>query len=286
MEINLDCIPCLQRQALQALRFVNNDNQLHERVLREVMKTLLQVKWASTPPEMAHEVHKIVRRLTKENDPYAQVKKESNNLVRKMYSALKKTVVASKNPLRTAIRLAIAGNIIDFGALREFNLEETITEVVEKEFAIDDYEELRIKLKNARTLLFFVDNAGEIGLDRLLVETMLEEKELEKIWFVVKGGPIINDATIDDAVYMGLDELPNVKFRTVSNGEIDTGPERSSDTVRRWIEEADLVISKGQGNYEGLSEYNGVFFLLMVKCPIIASELGVIEKDIVLRYKS
>jgi uncharacterized protein with ATP-grasp and redox domains len=113
---------------------------------------------------------------------------------------------------------------------------------------------------------------------------MLTENRFEKIQFVVKGGPIINDATIEDAVYMELDKFLNVEFLIMSNGEEDTGPERSSDTVRRWIEDADLVISKGQGNYEGLSEHHGIFFLLMAKCPLIASELGVREKDIVLRY--
>ena len=285
MKVNLDCIPCFQRQALQAARFITDDERVHEQVLKEVMKKLLELRWDSTPPEMAHEVHKLVRRLTKEKDPYKGVKKESNDLVLKLYPELKRKIEKSEDPLRTAIRLAIAGNIIDFGALREFNLEKAIREVLEKEFAIDDYEKLKEKLKNSKTLLYFADNAGEIGFDRLLVETMLKEKSFERISFVVKGGPIINDATLEDAVYIGLNDLPNVEFLTVSNGDPGTGPERSSQEVRRWIEKHDLVISKGQGNYEGLSELNGIFFMLMAKCHIIASDLNVNEKDIVLKYK-
>jgi len=285
MKLNLDCIPCFQRQALQAVRFISDDEKLHERVLREVAKKLLESNWDLTPPELAHQVHSIVKRITNENDPYKKVKRESNDLVLKMYPELKETVKKSRDPLRTAVRLAIAGNIIDFGVPHEFNLEETIREVLKKKFAIDDYKKLQEKLKDAETLLFFVDNAGEIGLDKLLVETFLETKKLEKIDFVVKGGPIINDATLEDAVYMGLDGLPNSEFLTISNGEVGTGPARSSQTVKRWIREHDLVISKGQGNYEGLSEHNGLFFMLMVKCPIIASDLGVEVGDIILEYK-
>ena len=114
---------------------------------------------------------------------------------------------------------------------------------------------------------------------------MLKKKKFKKIKFVVKGGPIINDATLQDAIYMGLGTLPNVEFLTLSNGEVETGPERSSQTVKRWIDENDLIISKGQGNYEGLSEHKGVFFMLMAKCPVIASDLGVKKFDMVLRYK-
>jgi len=285
MKLNLDCIPCFQRQALQAVRFISDDEKLHERVLREVAKKLLESNWDSTPPELAHQVHSIVKRITNENDPYKKVKRESNDLVLKMYPELKETVNKSRDPLRTAVRLAIAGNIIDFGVPQEFNLEDTIREVLKKKFAIDDYKKLKEKLKDTETLLFFVDNAGEIGLDKLLVETFLETKKLEKIDFVVKGGPIINDATLEDAVYMGLDGLPNSEFLTISNGEAGTGPARSSQTVKKWIREHDLVVSKGQGNYEGLSEHSGLFFMLMVKCPIIASDLGVEVRDIILEYK-
>jgi len=285
MKLNLDCIPCFQRQALQAVRFISDDEKLHQKVLREVAKKLLESNWDSTPPELAHEVHRIVKRLTNENDPYKEVKRESNDSVLKMYPELKKKVEESRDPLRTAVRLAIAGNIIDFGPLQEFNLEKTVKDVLKKKFAIDDYEKLKENLMYAETLLFFTDNAGEIGFDKLLVETLLKAKNLEKIRFVVKGGPIINDATLDDAIYMRLCDLPNAEFLTLSNGEAGTGPERNSQTVKNWIKKHDLVISKGQGNYEGLSEHNGLFFMLMAKCPVIASDLSVEVGDIVLKYK-
>jgi len=164
-------------------------------------------------------------------------------------------------------------------------LEKTVTEVLKKSFAIDDYQWLRKNLSDAETLLFFADNAGEIVFDKLLIETFLEFKNLEKIRFIIKGGPIINDATLEDAIYVGFCDLPNVEFLTVSNGETGTGPERSSQMVKYWIKNHDLVISKGQGNYEGLSEHAGLFFLLIAKCPVIASDLGVEVGDIILKYK-
>jgi uncharacterized protein with ATP-grasp and redox domains len=160
-----------------------------------------------------------------------------------------------------------------------------VKEVLEKKFAIDDYETLKEKLEAAETLLYFADNAGEIGFDKLLIETFLQTRKLEKIRFVVKGGPIINDATLEDAVYMGLCDLPNVEFVAISNGEAGTGPERKSRTVKSWIKQHDLVISKGQGNYEGLSEHNGLFFMLMAKCSVIAADLNVEVGDIILKYK-
>jgi uncharacterized protein with ATP-grasp and redox domains len=213
------------------------------------------------------------------------VKKESNDLVLKMYPALKGKVEESKDPLRTAVKLAIAGNIIDFGPLQKFNLEKTVKKVLTRKFAIDDYIKLKENLFKAETMLFFADNAGEIVLDKLLLETILRKNKLDKIRFVVKGGPIINDATVEDAESIGLSNLSNVEILTISNGEARTGPKRNSKTVKGWIKNHDLVISKGQGNYEGLSEHNGLFFMLMAKCPVIASDLNVELGDIILKYK-
>lgn len=284
LKLSHHCIPCFQEQTLQAVRFINGDEDLQEHVLREVMKRLIELKWDLKPIEIANEVHKVVRRVTRVNDPYETVKKSSNDLFLTLYPRLKTIVEESGTPLRTAVRLAIAGNIIDFGALREYDLENTIREVSERNFAIDDYWRFKTKLNEANTLLFFADNAGEIGFDKLFIEVMLKEKDFKRISFVVKGGPIINDATLEDALYLGLDEIPEINFLKISNGEEGTGPKISSRDVRRWIKEYDLVISKGQGNYEGLGEFNEIFFALIVKCHVVASNLEVNVKDIVFKY--
>ena len=288
MKTNLDCIPCFQRQALQAVRFITDDNILQEQILREVMQNLLEFRWDTSPPEMAHKVNKIVRMWTKVNDPYREVKQKSNEIVLTQYSTFKKMVKDNNDPLRIAIRLAIAGNIIDYGAIQDLDLHtviQKIHKIVKRKFIIDDYAKFQMKLKNAQTLLFFADNAGEIGFDKLLIETMLKKQHFKRISFVVKGGPIINDATIEDALHIGLDKLPNIHFFTTSNGDLGTGPTRKSEEVKDWIETHDLVLSKGQGNYEGLSEFSDIFFLLIAKCPIIASDIDVPINSIILKYQ-
>ena len=132
MELNLDCIPCLQRQALKAIREVSDDPKVQEDVLREVINTLTTEDWNKTPPELAHKIHKVVRDRTGGNDPYKKLKKESNDTVLEIYPELKAMVENSNDPVKTAIKLSIAGNIMDFGALDDFNIHETIDYVMNK----------------------------------------------------------------------------------------------------------------------------------------------------------
>ncbi len=279
MKLNLDCIPCFLRQVLQASRFSGVDIKTQENVLREVMKTLLEENWSKTPPELAHIVHAVVRRHA--GDPYSSAKRESNAKAMELYPEMKKIVENSSEPLRVAAKLAIAGNIIDFGALETFDLEKTVKDVLARELDRDDYSLFRRSVEEGRRILYFADNAGEVVFDRLLLETILSMKKME-ITFVVKAGPIINDATVEDAKEVELDRIVS-EFRTISNGEV--GVERNSPEVRKWIEEHDVIISKGQGNYEGLSEFRGIFYMLMVKCPVIAADIGAEVGDIVLVYR-
>lgn len=285
MKTNLDCIPCLQKQALKAARETGCDRKIQEQVLREVIDKLISTEWSKTPPELAHEIHKIVRDRTGIHDPYRKLKRKSNDEILAIYSELQDKIKASDDPVKAAVKLAIAGNIMDFGALDSFNIHETIDKVEGVEIDEGEYKLFTEKLRASDTLLFFADNAGEIVFDKLLLETLLNKKKLG-ISFVVKGGPIINDVTLEDAYEVGLNDLPNINFLSVGNGEPDTGPERNSREVMSWITEHDLVISKGQGNYESLSAFKGIFFMLMAKCPLVASDLGVNEGDVVLRYNN
>lgn len=169
-------------------------------------------------------------------------------------------------------------------------LKKTIGDVLNREFAIDDYQIFKEKIKKANNLLYFVDNTGEIVFDKLLLETILEfRKKIGinqnlKITLIVKGGPVINDATLKDAKYIGMDKIPNVEFRITTNRDTNTGPSLNSKEVESWIKDHDITIAKGQANYEGLSQFNDIFFILITKYRIIASDLGVKERDIVLKY--
>ena len=286
MKANLNCIQCLQEQALHATQLIDGSKELQEQVLRQVMSRLLTLSWTLTPIELAQHVHRIVRTITQHEDPYQTVKKTSNDFVLQFYPALVSMIDQSQDPLLTAIKLMIAGNIIDYGAFRTVNIQQTIFDVFDKKLAIDDYRTLVSQVKQANTLLFFADNAGEIVFDKFFLETLLNKKRFQQITVVVKGGPMINDATLDDVQYVGLDKLPNIQFKTLSNGERGTGPTITSSEIRRWIRSYDLVIVKGQGNYEGLSDVHGIFFALIVKCAVVASDLGVNIHDIVFKYNA
>jgi len=287
MKLRLDCVVCIAKQALKAARLATNDPKVHEEVLRRVMRRLIGMEWVGTPPQLvrASRVIELIAELTGVDDPYKDLKRASNDEALAMVDEVKSLIALHGDPLRAAVKVAIAGNIIDFAAVETYNLRATIEQVLKQEPVIDDYNRLREEVLGAETLLYFADNAGEIVFDKLLIEEMIKVrgKPFRRISFVVKGGPIINDATIEDALYVGLDKLPNIEFKKVSSGKPGTGPERSSPEVLSWIRNHDLVISKGQGNYEDLSDVRGVYFLLMAKCPVVAEDIGVKVGDIVIK---
>ncbi len=287
MKLRLDCVVCIVKLALKAARLATNDPRIHEEVLRRVMHRLIGIEWAGTPPQLVRAVRtaEIIEELTGVNDPYRDLKKASNDEALAIVDEIRSLIASHKDPLRAAVKIAIAGNIIDFAAVETYDLKKTIERVLKQKPAIDDYEKLREEVLNAETLLYFADNAGEIVFDKLLIEEMIKfrGRPFKKITFVVKGGPIINDATIEDAFYVGLDKLLNIEFKKISSGKPGTGPERSSPEVLSWIRNHDLVISKGQGNYEDLSNMEGIYFLLMAKCPVVAEDLGVKVGDIIIK---
>ncbi|RZN70296.1 MAG: DUF89 family protein [Candidatus Methanolliviera hydrocarbonicum] len=282
MKLYLDCIPCFQRQALEAARMVTDDEEKQEEILRRAIKELLDLNWDRRPTEIAHKIHGMVKEMSGDKDPYREVKKKYNDLALALYPALKEQIKRSNTPLLTAVRLSIAGNVIDFGASSNFDIHRTIDEVLVKEFAISDYKKFVERLERARKIIYLADNAGEIVFDKLLLETILSRYEIGKIIFVVKATPIINDAMYEDAIYVGIDKIPNIEFMEIGAGS-DSGITRESKTFLDMLKESDIAISKGQGNYESLSNVDGIFFLLMAKCPVIARDLGVEMGDIILK---
>ena len=286
MKLFLDCIPCFQKQVLFTVKDL--DDKLKSKILRKVMILLCDTSWELTPDEIANKAYNLIREETGIADPYKQIKKQSNKMAMELYQKLKTEMksIRQKDRLYIAANLAIAGNIIDYGPAFEFDLGKTIKEVLNKEPAINDFDILSEKVMSAESLLYFADNAGEIALDKMFIQEMItiRGKPFNHISFVVKGGPIINDAMIEDAYEVGIDKLPNVVFYKIGNGQEGTGPNRWEDVVKEWIKEHDLVISKGQGNFEGLSENSNIFFMLIAKCPVIAKEIGVNVKDTVIKY--
>ncbi len=265
------------------MRFITRDEEIQEKILRKVIRVLQDMNWKQSPPQIARIVHKIVRDETGERDPYFKVKKEFNDFALEMYPYWKKKVNESETPLLTAVQLAIAGNIIDFGAKISFDLNKTILKVLNTPFKINHFSKFVQVLSEAQTLTYLGDNTGEIVFDKLLLELILGLHKIKRIQFAVKGAPIINDATIEDARYVGLDKIPEIEFIKIGIGIPGTGLERWDEEFLEIINKSDIIISKGQGNYEALSDYKRIFFLLLAKCPVIAKDLGVDVGDIILK---
>jgi uncharacterized protein with ATP-grasp and redox domains len=280
---HLDCILCFQRQALQAARFVTDDPAVQERTLRRVVRELEGMGWGGNPAEMANTVHRIVREECGVVDPYREAKRLSNEAALALYPRLKEMVQAAEHPVNAALRLAIAGNIIDYGAKADFDLDETLSRALTVRMAVDDSARLIGALSRAASLLYLTDNAGEIVFDLVLLETVLERFGIERTILAVKAAPFINDATIEDARRVGLLELPGIELVEVGVGEPGGGIERDSEEFGDLLESVDVAISKGQSNYEALVARPGLFFLLIAKCPVAAEELGVQVGDYVLK---
>ena len=280
METYFDCIPCFIRQTLDALRLVTDDKEVQERVLRDVLSVASNMDLTQSPPVIGQYIHRKIREFSGVADPYRKIKDRFNHLAKELYPQLKARVQISANPLETAVRLAIAGNIIDCGVngnLKESaiveGIEHALTEPLEGPLA-----EFSAAIDQAEKILYLADNAGEIFFDRLLIEQM----PLDRVTVVVKAIPIINDATMSDAQAAGLTDLVEV----IDNGSDAPGTilEDCSETFIGRFERADLVLAKGQGNYETLSGVEkDIFFVLKAKCPVIAEHLGCEVGSLVLR---
>ncbi len=281
MRIFLDCIPCFVRQALDSARLVTNDEQIHEKVVREVLRLAADLDMNQSPPVIGQQIHRLIRKLTGNNDPYHELKQRFNRLAMRMCVELAERVRASEDPLEAAFRLAIAGNIIDLGvktSIAESDIEKIIRDCLTVDFDGRQIEEFRNAVGRAEKILYLADNAGEIVFDRLLIEQL----PVEKVTVVVKGKPVINDATMEDAEFAGLTE----KTEVIDNGSDGPGTilETCSQTFRDRFEDADLIIAKGQGNYETLSDVDkNIFFVLKAKCPVIARDLGCEVGEMILR---
>ena len=278
MKTYLDCIPCFFKQALFAARAALDDEEKIKQVLDRIGDLVSEIPLHNPPPETGREVYRIVREVTGVNDPFASLKDESIRKALALYPSFKEVVETSGDPLETAVRLAVAGNIIDFGADPDFKLEQDIQEALRREPAINHFDVLKNKLKGAREVLYLADNAGETVFDKIFIEAMAKP-----VVYAVRDRPVINDATVEDAIKSGLDEVA----RVVSSGCDAPGviPNRCSEEFLDLFQRADLIISKGQGNYETLSsEQRPVFYLLKAKCPVIARDLGVKQGDTVIKY--
>jgi len=275
-----DCIPCFIKQTLDVSRISKpEDEEIHGIILKKVMSEVLDLNMQTPPPVVASRIHRLIKEMTGNRDPYKLVKDKFNNEALELYEVLKKYITESQKPFETAVKIAIAGNIIDFGHRStndDLKLAETVKEILAQEPYINHIAELEKEIEKAEKILYVADNTGEILFDRVFIEHIMPQN----ITFAVRKYPIINDANYEDAKVVGLTELVKV----IDNGSDVPGtylPECSPE-FRQEFENADLIISKGQGNYETLNDVNAnIFFLLRAKCHCVSDDIGCKINDIV-----
>jgi len=276
MKSYLDCYPCFFTQAIRTSKMITSDDKKIWQILNEVSLSIPDVPFGATPPEIGREVYRIISERTGIKDPYRKIKEKCTRQALSLYPELKKLINSSEDRLMTAVRLSIAGNIIDFGANFDFDLKKDVGTILSQDFSINHYREFCEALDRARKILYLADNAGETVFDRLLIE------EINKpVIYAVRARPIINDATREDALLAGIDKVAEI----MSSGCDAPGNilKYCSDEFLKVYRSADLIISKGQGNYEGLSdEDRPIFFLLKAKCHVIARDIGIDEGSIIL----
>ena len=243
MKTYLDCIPCFVRQALEAARIASEDEALHEEAVRGALKLAATFTFTESPAVMGGRLHAFVRSLTGKDDPYERIKGDSNRAALGILTRLREIAGRSGDPFEATVRMALAGNSIDYGVV-DHVVNEDLMKCVEEALGAPLDEEalegLRRKATSAKRVLYILDNAGEIVFDRLLIERIGPEKVVA----AVRGRPIINDATMADAVNTGL-----ASFVTVVDSGMDipgTVLENCSEDFRHHYEKADLVIAKGQ----------------------------------------
>ncbi len=273
MKATLDCLECIAAQALRAARVVAEEHEVQRKILNETVKRIPEFDLEKSPAELSLIAYELASELSGNPDGYRELRREQNEFALRLEPELRELVRNSEDPLITALHLAAAGNVIDLGVAHsnDIDVRAAIEQVMRERFAIDHTEAFLESLGNSKDLVFLLDNAGEIVFDKILIEELLG---YTNVTAVVKAGPIINDVLREDAAQVGLTSLCDV----IDNGgafvgsPLDLVPSSFVDRLKR----ADMIVGKGQGNYETVDVFPGdVFLILRAKCEVIARHMGV-----------
>ncbi len=281
MRVHLDCFPCFFKQTIIAVRLGTRDEGLQVEVLKGVLDDIRATDMSKPPAYSTTFLHRKIRQILGK-DPFREIKSEYNQIAFKLYPELKKTVTDSPDPLWTASRLAIAGNVIDFGIFTSVDIIGTVDRALHNPVTVDEYKYFKNVVEKKSEILYLLDNAGEIVFDRLLIEVLVEMGK--KVTAVVKGAPVLNDSTMDDAKEVGLDEVCEV----IDNGSdcVGTILEMTSNEFQERFMNSEFIISKGQGNFETLYDekltQNRTIFLFQSKCDVVSKEIGVSKGSMLL----
>ena len=269
--MNYECLLCqikgLDKRMDKFEIAIEKRNSLVSNLLKNISGIDIENSYS---PEVTRDILNSLKEVSEIEDPYFEEKNNSNREMLDRYFEFQDMVQNSKDKFDTALRLAVAGNIIDFGPTDKFDVSGTIKRVLSSDFAIDHSQQLKVAIEKANTILYLGDNCGEVVLDKLFLETINHPN----VYFAVRNNPILNDVTEKEAIQVGIDKVAKI----VSNG--DDAPStllhRVSSNFLEIYKSADLIISKGMGNFEGLMNETDdrLFFLLMIKCPVIGEKIG------------
>ena len=281
MKVQYECIPCILRQAIEAARQVTDDEQIIDEIIDNYSDMIPDIRESNPTPLVVSQIQRMIKDKTNTKDPYRSLKEKNIKMAMDIYEDLQDLVDNDKDPLKRALLLSATGNVIDAGISVKIKVEESILNTMERGFSIDDYQTFKDKLNNCSTLLIIGDNAGEAVLDKLLLKE-LNKYDIDLI-YAVREEPVLNDITKKEAKLIGLDKYAEV----ITSGCTAPGMliEQANDKFLDVYNKADIVLSKGQGNLEGLSEEDRpIFFLLKAKCNLIADFLEVELNDLVFKY--
>ncbi len=281
MKLHDKCLPCVVNQVIKVANITGITKK--EELLREVFTYLSKMNFDETTPEIIGEIFDMIKRHTNNPDPYKETRNYYNTLFMELLPEFERKIDQAENSFMLAVRYAIVGNIIDFNPIHNTLLEDIydcFDNMEQLELAIDDSSALMKDISNAGTLLYLGDNCGEICMDKILLKKIKELNPNVKLFFGVRGKPVVNDSISDDAYSVGIDEYAEI----IDNGDGSLGTvlNRTSPAFKEVYNKADVVIAKGQANYECLSEEDkNIYFLLMTKCDVIAKDIGVEEKKMI-----
>lgn len=277
-----ECLSCLLKQTVQTVKLAGVNKKLQQKTIKEIEKNFLPyVNLNVTPPAISRNMHRKIKDIIKINDPYKKIKQKYNKIALSLYDALKEKIKRSKDRLLTAIKIAVAGNVIDFGAQLSFDIHKDLEDILNRDFAIFHYKKFKQKLKKEKEILYLADNAGETVFDRILIEEIIKRYN-SKIIYAVKEKPILNDALFKDAVFAGIQNYAEI----FSCGADSPGIvlKYCNKNFLKLFNNAKLIISKGQGNFESLDKVKKpIFFLFKIKCDVVADYMKLPAGSVILK---
>ncbi len=273
MNLQSDCLVCLLNQSLRVTKNLKLDENISQEILRVASSSIATYANVS-PPIAASDLYPKLSDIVGTKDIYENLKIISTQEALKLLPSVKDSISKQKNKIKGAIKASVAGNVIDFATPNHFDLTTEFQKVFSTPFAIDNEDEFLDRLSKANSFMIIGDNVGEHVFDKILLEEIAKKHPNIKLYYAVRGQPIINDVTIKEAKEIDIDEIA-----TIVNSGVDTpglAYERASKEFMNLYNSMDLIIAKGMGNYECLDNIrdNRLYHLFKVKCEVVASSVG------------